>query len=81
MKKIYESPLNGFDESAERIRVYALEETDDLNEFHNMTDDELCEYFHVYEERYVAPGTLYHRYGFGVMSTHIIMVETVAYNV
>lgn len=81
MKKIYESPLNGFDESAERIHVYAFEENDNWYEFSSMTEDELCEYFHVYEERCVAPGALYHRYGFWVMSTHIIMIETVSYNV
>lgn len=83
MKKIYESPLNGWDESAEKIHVYALDENDDWFGFYEMTKDELCEYFGVREEPdyAVAPGGLYHRYDFKLTSTHIIMIEKVAYNV
>ena len=82
MKRIYESPLNGWDESAERIHVYAIEE-DEWITFYEMTENELCEYFGVCEEPdyAVAPGGLYHRYDFKLTSTHIIMIEKVAYNV
>ena len=83
MKKIYESPLNGWDESAEKIHVYALDESDDWFELYEMTEDELCEYFGVHEEPdyAVAPGALYHRYDFKLTSTHIIMIEKIALNV
>lgn len=83
MKKIYESPLNGLDESAERIHIYAIEEEDEWWECYAMTEKELREYFDVYEEpsHAVAPGGLYHRYDFEITSTHVIIVEKVALNV
>ena len=83
MKKIYESPINGWYESAERVRVYALDENDDWNELKDMTKDELCELFGVHEEPdyAVAPGGLYHRYYFEITETHVIMTETLALNV
>lgn len=83
MKRIYDSPLNGWDESAERIYVYALSEHDDWYELKDMTHDELCDLFDVYEEPdyAVAPGGLYHRYDFEITSTHVIVVEKIALNV
>lgn len=83
MKKIYESPLNGWDESAERVHVYALDENDDWYEFKTMTDEELCEYFGVREEPdyAVAPGGLYHRYIFEITGNHVVVIETLALNV
>ena len=83
MRKIYESPLNGWDESAERIHVYALDESDDRYELREMTEDELCELFGVHEEPdyAVAPGGLYHRYDFEITRNHVIMTETLALNV
>ena len=84
MKKIFESELNGWDESAERIHVYAREyEKDD--EFYmyleHMDHDEKCDAFGFYEEHNVAPGTMYHRYEFDITSTHVVIYETVAINV
>ena len=83
MKKIYESPLNGWDESAERIHVYELESNEEYWELNDMTFDEKCKYFDVYEEPdyAVMPGGLYHRYEVSLYSNHIIISEIIAYNV
>lgn len=83
MRKIYESPLNGWDESAERIHVYALDENDDWYELKDMTEDELCALLGVHEEPdyAVAPGGLYHRYAFDITRNHVVMTETIALNV
>ena len=83
MKKIYESPLNGWDESAERIYVYELESDDEYWEIDDMTFDEKCEHFGVCEEPdyAVAPGGLYHRYGFSLSRHHVVVSEIIAYNV
>jgi len=82
MKKIYESPLNGCDESAERIHIYALESDDEYWEFKEMSFGELCEYFGMYEPSWdVPPGAIYSRYEFEVTCNHIIITENVAYNV
>jgi hypothetical protein len=82
MKKIYESPLNGWDESAERLHVYALESNDEYWELKEMTFGDLCRYFEVCEPGcYVIPGSIYSRYEFKITSNHVIIAETVAYNV
>lgn len=83
MKKIYESPLNGWDESAERVHVYALESDNEYWELKEMTHKERCDYFGVFDDTGydVMPGALYHTYSFDFGSNHIIMYETVAYNV
>ena len=83
MKKIFESPLNGWDESATKIHVYALESDDEYWELNAMKWDELCDCFDVREEPglSVAPGALYHRYDFHLEGNHIIVYETIAYNV
>ena len=81
MKKIFESGLNGWSESAEKVYVYALENDDEFWELNGMTHEERCRYFDVYEEHGVAPGSKYHRYDFDLHCNYIIMIETVAYNV
>ena len=83
MKKIYETPLNGWDESAERIHVYELEDDDEYWEFNAMTFEEKCDYFGVFDQTgyFVTPGAKYYTYGFKLTSNHIMMIETVAYNV
>ena len=43
MKKIYESPLHGWDESAERVYMYELDDADEFWELTDMTFDEKCE--------------------------------------
>lgn len=83
MKMIYESPLNGWDESAERICIYALESDDEYWEFNEMTHEERCDYFNVFDQTdyEVMPGAMYKTYDFNLTSNHIIMRETIAYNV
>lgn len=83
MKKIYESPLNGWDESAERIRIYELENVDEFWELYDMTFEEKCEYFNVFDQTgyFVAPGALYHTYEFHITRKHVTVTETIAYNV
>ena len=43
MKMIYESPLNGWDESAERVYLYALEDDEEYWMFSEMTFEEKCD--------------------------------------
>ena len=83
MKQIYESPLNGWDESAERINVYELADSDEFWELYEMTFEEKCRYFNVVDQTgsFVMPGAKYYTYSFVVERKHVIMVETVAYNV
>ena len=83
MQKIYESPLNGWDESAERIYVYELESNDEFWELNDMTFEEKCKYFGVFDETgyFVMPGAKYYTYEFKVTCNHVIIIETVAYNV
>lgn len=83
MKKIYESPLNGWDESAERIHLYALDNDEEYLALEDMTYEEKCEYFDVCCQSgcYVAPGALYRTYSFCVHSNHAVIIEYVAYNV
>ena len=82
MKKIYESPLNGWNESAERIHIYALESEEEYWELKEMSQYELQEHFGMYEPCYgVLPGAMYSTYEFEVTSNHVFIAETVAYNV
>ena len=82
MKKIYESPLNGWDESAERIHIYELENDDEYWDLKEMSFNELQEHFGMYEPCWeVRPGAMYSRYDFKVTGNHVIIMETVAYNV
>lgn len=83
MKKIYESPLNGWDESAEIVHIYELENVDEFWELSEMTFEEKCEYFGVFDQTgcFIAPGAMYRTYEFRVTRKHVIVVETVAYNV
>lgn len=82
MKKIYESPLNGWDESAERIHIYALESDDEWWNLIEMSHKELQEYFGMYEPSCeVPPGTMYSIYNFEIERTHAVVSEIVALNV
>ena len=83
MKKIYESPLNGWDESAEQIYVYELESVDEFWDLHDMSFEEKCEYFGVFDQTgyFIAPGAKYYTYEFKVTRKHVMVIETVAYNV
>lgn len=83
MKKIYESALNGWDESAERVYVYALESEEEFWDLHEMTFEEKCDCFGVVDQTgyIVAPGAKYYTYEFHLTRKHMVVTETVAYNV
>lgn len=81
MKKIFESELHGWDESAERVHVYELENEDEYEAIEEMSHWQRCELFNVSEEWNVMPGAMYHRYYFHLGGNHIVMTEHVAYNV
>lgn len=83
MQKIYESPLHGWDESAERIYVFELEDVEEFWKLHEMSFEEKCEYFGVFDQSgyFVAPGAKYYTYEFHLTRKHITVTETVAYNV
>lgn len=83
MRKIYESPLHGWDESAERIHVYELGSVEEFWKLHEMTFEEKCGYFGVFDQTgyVVMPGAKYYTYSFSITPKHVIMTETVAYNV
>lgn len=83
MKMIYESPLNGWNESAERVYLYALEDDEEYWMFSEMTFEEKCDYFGVFDQTgyFVMPGAKYYTYEFKLTRKHIIIIETVAYNV
>lgn len=82
MKKIYESPLNGWSESAERVHIYALENEDEYWELKEMSNYELQEYFGMYNPGYeVRPGAMYFFYEFEITNNHALVIEFVGYNV
>ena len=82
MKKIYESALNGWDESAERIHLYTIKNDDEYYMFTEMSHSEMQEYFGMYDPCVgVLPGAMYSRYEFKITNNHVVIIETVAYNV
>ena len=81
MEKIFESKLNGFDESADKIHVYAFENETEYEDYNNMTHYERLEAFDFGEESFVNPGAIFHRYSFDISCNHAIVTETVALNV
>lgn len=81
MTKIFESEYNGWDESVTKMHVYALEDDKEYWRFDEMNFDELCEYFNVHDEYNVAPGARYKNYSFHLEGRHLIVYETVAFNV
>ena len=82
MKKIYESPLNGWSESAERIHIYAIESEDERCDLKEMSNYELQKHFGMSNPGYeVRPGAMYFVYEFAITDNHVIITEFVAYNV
>lgn len=82
MKKIYESQLNGWSESAERIHVYAIESEDERLDLKEMSNYELQEHFGMYNPGYeVRHGAMYFVYEFAITDKHVIVTEFVAYNI
>lgn len=83
MKKIFESELVGFDESAEQVTVYELESEEERQELDEMQHSELCELFNVYDDfgYCVLPGAIYHHYDFDIKGSFLIMTDYSAYNI
>ena len=82
MTKIYESQLNGWDESAERIHIYSLDNEEEHTMLKEMSNYELQEHFGMYNPGYeVRPGAMYFVYTFEITNNHAIITEFVAYNV
>ena len=82
MQKIYESPLHGWSESAERIHVYAIDSEEEYYKLKEMSNYDLQEHFGMYNPGYeVRPGAMYFFYGFEITNNHVIVTEFVGYNV
>lgn len=83
MKKVFESELRGFDESACKIFIYELDDEYEKKELYELEHQELCSLFNVFDESGydVPPGATYHTYVFDFAGGFLIMTETVALNV
>ena len=83
MKKIFESQWNSWDETAEKIHVYELENDQEYWEFEAMSHEEKCEYFDVFDQSgyEVRPGAVYYTYVFDHTCHHVVMYERGALNV
>lgn len=84
LTKLYESDLHGENESASKIYLFRINDTETYEELKEMTHEELCGLFNVFDESgyEVMPGALYHTYDFSIIPYEaIVMVETIAYNV
>lgn len=84
LTKLYESDLHGENESASKIYLYRINDAETYKELEEMTHDELCKLFNVFDESgyEVMPGALYHAYGFSIIPYEaVVMVETITYNV
>ena len=86
MKKIYESPYRGIDESAVSVWVYELNtDLDEASILRDMTHNERCEAIDVVEESgglWVMPGALYHSYDFDIVGDgYMVVTDRAALNV
>lgn len=83
MKKLYESEYRGFDESATKIAVYEFESAKEREEFDEMSHNERCEYFNVFDEAgyEVMSGAPYHTYWFECSNGILVMFDRLALNV
>jgi len=81
MTKIYESDFNGWDESAEQIIIYKLDENE-YNELDQLNHDELCNLIDVFDQNgyNIIPGAIYHTYEFQLSSGFLIVTHTKAIN-
>lgn len=83
MKLVYESELHGWDESAETIYIYGLDDNEEYWRIDEMTHDEKCDMINVMDESgyNIMPSAIYHTYSFELTINHLIVIETTAYNV
>lgn len=83
MKKLFESNRYGFDESATAVQVFSFDSPEEASEFYEMSHDERCSYFNVFDESgyEVLPGGFYHTYNFEMSSGILVMYDVLALNV
>lgn len=84
MKKLFVSDYVGFDESATKAALYSFDSEDECREFLELSHDEQCQVFNVFDEsgNYgVLPGAAYRTYEFVVMDGILTMYDTLALNV
>lgn len=84
MKKLFVSDYAGFDESATKATLYSFDSKDECREFLELSHDERCQVFNVFDEgdNYgVLPGAAYHTYEFVVIGWILTMYDTLALNV
>lgn len=79
MKKIYESPIHGYDDTGEVIRIYTIEDEDEFWEIDAMTHEERCELIGVTDESlypYAIPfGVTFRSYDFDLSCQHLVVHE------
>ncbi len=83
MRLIYESPLCGFYESAERIFVYEPSDENEVQDFEEMSYEEKCACCGVTESDPWAtlPGGTGYTYRFETTQNHIIVCEILTLDV
>ena len=85
MKKIFESDAHSafIFESVEKVLVFQIKDEEEYDMFVNMSHQERCEYFGVFDERGydVMPGARYYTYSFDYSVNHVIMYETLSMNI
>lgn len=86
MKKIYESPYRGINESAVSVWLYELDvDLDEASILHEMSHKERCSTIGVIDERgglWVMPGAAYHSYDFDIVGDgYMVVTDTLALNV
>lgn len=83
MKKIFESQWNSWDERAERVHVYELETDDEFWTFEDMTYEQKCEHFNVFDQsgHEMMPGSVYYTYAFDHTAHHVVMYERCSLNI
>jgi len=83
MKKLFESALSGFNESASKVSVFQFDSPEEQEEFFMLEHSERCELFNVFDESgyEVMPGAIYHTYDFQVADGILVMFDRIAANV
>ena len=82
MTKIYETPINGYNENGEILHIYQFDDDTEFMEWDEMSHDEKEETIGVKSEYgCVMPGARFTTYSFIVTEFHLIIQENISYNV
>ena len=86
MRKVYESPYRGIDESAVSVQLWELNaDLDEAGLLRDMSHRERCDAIDVLEESgglWVQPGAPYHSYSFDIAGDcYMIVTDKLALNV